>query len=102
MAITVGIVGQTGQGKTTSIIINPDGKCFFLPEDSPGKAEQYEGLEPASTVIIECDKKTLPFPCKQDWVKNKNVFFTSDMDSIMKLLGKLTREQTSNVLLLTR
>jgi hypothetical protein len=89
MAITVGIVGQTGHGKSTSIAINPDGKCFFLRDDNPNKADKYEGIDPLSTVIIASDRKALPFPCKGYWEKNKNLFRTSDTKTIMQLFEKI-------------
>jgi len=51
MAI-IGIIGDTGYGKTMSIVVPPDG---IIKKDS------YEGLNPKSMVIFNLDKKELPF-----------------------------------------
>ncbi len=80
MAITVGILGQSGEGKTTSIVVNPDGK--YDPSD-------YQGMNPKETVIIESDKKTLPFKVGGDWVKDKNLFPISDYGAIKILLNQI-------------
>lgn len=88
MAVTVGILGESGQGKTTSIIINPDGKSFYMPKDSEYKASSYEGMNPESTVIINSDNKALAFPLGDNWVKGKNVFWISDAPEIKMLLAK--------------
>ena len=76
MAKTIGIFGISGDGKSTSIVINPDGK-FDL--------SKYEGMNPKTTYIIAADKKDLPFPAgKLGWSsENKNLAFTSDLEDIM-------------------
>lgn len=84
MAITVGIFQMSGGGKSTSLVINPDGKCIYLPEGNPNKADVYEGMNPETTVIINADRKRLPFPSK-DWVEGVNLFTKS---SIEYILGK--------------
>lgn len=89
MATTVGIFQQSGGGKTTSIVVNPDGKCVYLNEGHPNKAEKYEGMDPESTVIIASDKKRLPFPMGKEWVEKKNVFTTSNSAEISKLLKQI-------------
>lgn len=53
MGKIVAILGSSGDGKTTSTIVNPDGK-FDL--------ENYQGMNPESHLIINLDRKTLPFP----------------------------------------
>lgn len=53
MGKIVAILGSSGDGKTTSTIINPDGS-FDL--------EHYQGMNPESHLIINLDRKTLPFP----------------------------------------
>lgn len=53
MAIIVAILGDSGDGKTTSTVINPDGK--FNPQD-------YKGMSPKSHYIMNLDGKPLPFP----------------------------------------
>lgn len=73
MAITVGIFGVSGDGKSTSICINPDGK--YDPSD-------YQGMDPETTLIINADKKKLPFK-SNDWVENKNVFSNSSVNFII-------------------
>lgn len=76
MAITVGIFQMSGGGKSTSIVINPDGT--YNPED-------YKGMNPDTTVIINSDKKRLPFKAGT-WVEKTNVFTTSDIDKIKQIL----------------
>lgn len=77
MAKTVGIFGPSGWGKTTSIVVGPDGK--YDPNN-------YQGLDPASTIIIESDKKDLPFPGK-NWVLGRNVFQESTVEGVKELLA---------------
>ena len=50
MAKLVGIFGPSGDGKTTSTIINPDGS-FNLSKDD------YKGMDPNSHFIINLDRK---------------------------------------------
>ena len=78
MAISCGIFSMSGTGKTTSIVINPDGT--YNPED-------YHGLNPETTIIINGDKKELPFKQKEVWIVGKNVFNTSNVDTILKILN---------------
>jgi hypothetical protein len=89
MAITVGIVGQTGEGKSTSTVMNPDGKCVYLPVKHKNKADEYLGMDPEKTIIINADKKSLPFPGEDRWIVNKNVFNIDDMKTIMPLLKRV-------------
>lgn len=53
MAKIVAILGQSGEGKTTSTVINPDGS-FDL--------ENYQGMDPKSHFIMNLDMKDLPIP----------------------------------------
>jgi len=69
-------------GKTTSIVINPDGS--YNPE-------QYEGMNPKSTVIINSDRKDLPFPGDRRWIEGGNVFTISDEKEIEKKLMELNK-----------
>lgn len=48
MAKIVAILGQSGDGKTTSTVINPDGS-FNL--------EDYQGMNPKSHFIMNLDRK---------------------------------------------
>lgn len=53
MAVIVAILGSSGDGKTTSTVINPDG-TFDM--------NNYQGMDPKSHFILNLDRKTLPFP----------------------------------------
>ena len=80
MAKTVGIFGQSGEGKSTGIVINPDGSY------NPG---EYAGMNPKSTVIINSDRKDLPFPSNGQWLEGRNVFTMSDVKDIKAKLKEL-------------
>ena len=80
MGKTVGIFGQSGEGKSTSIVINPDGS--FNPAD-------YLGMNHKSTVIFNSDRKDLPFPANGQWIENRNVFSISDVKDIKTKLKEL-------------
>jgi hypothetical protein len=74
MAKTAMVIGASGDGKSTAIVINPDGKYF---EDPKWKEEQltYEGLNPETTVLFNCDGKEYPFPAeKLGWKEGTNMF----------------------------
>jgi len=77
MGVIVGIFGMSGDGKTTSTIINPDGK--YNPTD-------YKGMDPKSHLIINLDKKRLPFPGGMWGVEQKNYLETSDIAEIKSLI----------------
>lgn len=62
MGKIVAILGSSGDGKTTSTIINPDGS-FDL--------EHYQGMNPESHLIINLDRKALPFPAGM-WGKEQH------------------------------
>lgn len=83
MATSVGIFGISGQGKTSSIVINPDGK--YDPTN-------YQGLNPETTCIIESDRKALPFKHSGWSESNKNLFYTSDQHQVTNILGALNGE----------
>lgn len=53
MGKLVAILGSSGDGKTTSTIINPDG--IYDQND-------YKGMNPENHLILNLDRKTLPFP----------------------------------------
>jgi hypothetical protein len=80
MAKTVGLFGQSGEGKSTSIVINPDGS--YNPAE-------YLGMNPKSTVIFNSDRKDLPFPSGGQWVEGRNVFSISDNKEIKAKLKEL-------------
>lgn len=75
MAIIVGIFGSSGDGKTTSTVINPDGSCNFT-------SEGYKGMDPETHFIINLDRKRLPFPGKMWSEEKKNYIETDDIGQI--------------------
>ena len=77
MATIVAILGPSGDGKTTSTIINPDGK-FDL--------DNYQGMDPKSHFIINLDRKTLPFPGGMWDIEHKNYIEPTSFDGIKKAL----------------
>jgi hypothetical protein len=79
MAKVVGIFGSSGDGKTTSTVINPDGKFEFTKEG-------YQGMDPKSHYIINLDKKELPFPAGMWSVERKNYMVTDDFATIKAAL----------------
>lgn len=80
MAITVGIFNQSGGGKSTSIVINPDGT--YNPSE-------YKGMDPDTTVVINSDMKRLPFKSEK-WIEGTNVFTNSDINYIKDLLKRIS------------
>lgn len=77
MATIVAILGASGDGKTTSTIINPDGSYNM---------EKYQGMDPKSHFIINLDRKTLPFPGGM-WCNEKhNYCEPKDFETIRKAL----------------
>jgi len=77
MATIVAVLGASGDGKTTSTIINPDGK-FDL--------NNYQGMDPKSHFIINLDRKTLPFPGGMWCAEKKNYIEPSNFEQIKKAL----------------
>ena len=55
MAKVCGIFGFSGDGKTSSTIVNPDGTIDLSKEN-------YRGMNPRSHGILNIDMKSLPFP----------------------------------------
>lgn len=77
MATIIAILGASGDGKTTSTIINPDGK-FDL--------DNYQGMDPKSHFIINLDRKTLPFPAGMWGTEQHNYMEPTDFAQIKKAL----------------
>ena len=77
MAKIVAILGSSGDGKTTSTIINPDG-AFNL--------EDYQGMSPESHFILNLDRKTLPFPAGMWCVEKKNYYEPKDFKEIRMMI----------------
>lgn len=75
MGKTVGIFGPSGDGKTTSIIINPDGS--FNPSNIFD--EKYAGMNPQELFIINFDNKDLPFPGNNWSLNAQNYIRTKDI-----------------------
>lgn len=73
MAVIAAILGSSGDGKTTSTIINPDGNFDI---------ENYQGMDPKSHFILNLDRKTLPFPGGMWCTENKNYFEPKDFNDI--------------------
>lgn len=93
------ILGPSGDGKSTAIIVPPSGQ-FPLREDGlinmSTYLSAYEGLSSESTVIFNADGKELPFPVsKLGWEEGKNLFTSSyrrplTADFIEKTLEKIS------------
>ena len=77
MGKIVAILGSSGDGKTTSTIINPDGS-FDL--------DKYEGMDPKSHLILNLDRKTLPFPAGMWSSELKNYHEPKDFAEIKMML----------------
>lgn len=77
MSVLVAILGSSGDGKTTSTIINPDGSCDF---------NNYHGMNPESHVIINLDKKSLPMPAGMWCYEKKNYAEASSFEDLKKIL----------------
>ena len=87
MAKTIGIFGMSGDGKSTSICINPDGT--YNPTD-------YHGMNPETTVIFNCDRKSLPFK-STDWTEGKNLFSISDETKIKELIKGISSAPSAKI-----
>lgn len=94
MAITVGIFGISGTGKTSSLFVDEKG----VPPSKDFTLEQLEahGINPEDSVFINADMKALPIRrgSTSKWVKDKNYFETSNTDEILSLIqdiGKGTK-----------
>lgn len=84
MAVIVAILGSSGDGKTTSTIINPDGKFDM---------ENYQGMDPKSHFIINLDRKTLPFPAGMWSRENGNYSEPSNFAEIKKALEWIAKKE---------
>lgn len=77
MSVIIAVLGASGDGKTTSTIINPDGS-FDL--------ENYQGMDPKSHFIINLDRKTLPFPAGMWGTENRNYVEPTTFEKIKQAL----------------
>lgn len=84
MATIIAILGASGDGKTTSTIINPDGNFDM---------GNYQGMNPKSHFIINLDRKTLPFPGGKWCKENKNYVEPTNFEDIKKALSYCAKQQ---------
>ena len=84
MGKVIGIFGQSGEGKTTSMIINPDGS--YDPNN-------YQGLNPDQYFYINVDLKSCPFPAGMWEDARKNYLATSDFAVIVKALQYVAKNK---------
>ena len=84
MATIIAILGASGDGKTTSTIINPDGK-FDL--------EHYQGMDPKSHFILNLDRKTLPFPAGMWGTEQRNYVEPKNFDEIRSALTYCAKQK---------
>ena len=77
MAVIAAILGSSGDGKTTSTIINPDGSFDF---------KNYQGMSPTTHMILNLDRKTLPFPGSMWSRENKNYLEPTNFNEIRAAL----------------
>lgn len=73
MAKVIGIMGESGSGKTTSM----------------------RNLDPTTTLYIDCDKKGLSWKGwrEQYSINNKNYFVTDDSIKVIKMLAKVSFQE---------
>lgn len=85
MSVLVAILGSSGDGKTTSTVINPDG-TFDM--------DNYQGMNPESHLILNLDKKALPIPAGM-WDKaHRNYMEIDNFDDIKKALAYAAQTPT--------
>ena len=84
MAVIVAILGSSGDGKTTSTIINPDGNYDF---------ENYQGMNPETHFILNLDRKTLPFPAGMWCSEKKNYYEPKDFIEIKMMLEWCAKQE---------
>lgn len=96
MAKVVMVLGKSGDGKTTSIIVGPDGS-LPLNDKHQFDLNLYQGMNPKTTVILNCDEKEMPFSYKLlGWEKGKTLFnSTYDVpfvaDKVEEYLDKINK-----------
>ena len=68
---------------------------LIMGESGSGKTTSMRNLNPKETFYIDCDKKGLSWKGWKDQysVENKNYMATSDAQTIMSLLSKISNEQ---------
>lgn len=83
MAKIVALLGDSGDGKTTATVVNPDGTIDY---------KNYNGLDPKSHFIINLDRKDLPFPAGMWGREQKNYAEPSNFDEIRKVLVYISKQ----------
>ena len=84
MAKIVAILGSSGDGKTTSTIINPDGGFDM---------EDYHGMDPKTHFILNLDRKALPFPAGMWDESRKNYYEPKDFKEIKMMLEWCAKQE---------
>lgn len=84
MGKLVAILGSSGDGKTTSTIINPDGTY---------DVDNYNGMNPKSHLILNLDRKTLPFPGGMWSEEKKNYNEPVDFATIKSMLTWASKQE---------
>lgn len=82
MGKIVAILGSSGDGKTTSTIINPDGSFDM---------NNYQGMDPKTHFILNLDRKALPFPAGMWGKEQKNYTEPTDFPTIKKALEAVAK-----------
>lgn len=82
MGKIVAILGNSGDGKTTSTIINPDGT--YDPAN-------YQGMNPKTHFILNLDRKSLPFPAGMWGKEQKNYDEPQSFDRIKADLTSIAK-----------
>ena len=85
MSVLVAILGSSGDGKTTSTVINPDG-TFDM--------NNYQGMNPESHFIINLDKKALPIPAGMWDTAHKNYKEVSTFEVLKDALAYVAKTPT--------
>lgn len=76
MAKVCMILGDSGDGKSSSLIVPPNGELTKEYINAIRKdPKNYEGMSPETTVVVNTDGKDLPFPYVQlGWKEGVNLF----------------------------
>lgn len=85
MSVLVAILGSSGDGKTTSTVINPDG-TFDM--------NNYQGMNPESHFIINLDKKALPIPAGMWDTAHRNYKEVSTFEALKDVLAYIAKTPT--------
>lgn len=88
MGKTVGIFGPSGDGKTTSTIINKDGT--FNEDDIFD--ENYTGMNPKELFIFNFDEKEVPFPGNVWSKENKNYSKPDSIETFKKIVTEIAKQ----------